>query len=264
VEIASVGQALRTGYNATIVFTLVIMVLIALSIYLTVRGVLKPKIRRLPGIDAIDEAIGRATELRRPVHFCMGQSGISGSVALAALAVLRYTARKCAEMKSRLIFSFAAASVNTVAADLIKQAYIEGNYPEGYRPEDIRWLSERQFAYSAGVLGLVLREKPAANLFFGFFMGEALLFAESGYRVGAIQIAGTTMSIVVPFFVVSCDYTLISEEMIIAGTYISQEPHQLGTIQAQDYMRLIGLTILGIGCVLTPLGIKFLYDILGV
>ena len=64
-------------------------------------------------------------------------------------------------------------------------------HPEAYHAEDVRFLSDRQFAYAAGVTGILHREKVAANFLFGQFFAEALILAENGQAVGAIQVAGT-------------------------------------------------------------------------
>ena len=55
-----------------------------------------PKLRRIPGIDAIDEAIGRAVEMGRPV-FCSHsiadlRAATTGPQTLAGLSVLQYVA----------------------------------------------------------------------------------------------------------------------------------------------------------------------------
>ncbi len=51
----------------------------------------------------------------------------------------------------------------------------------------------------------------------GYFYAESLLMAETSYNVGAINIAGTTAVTQLPFFIVSCDYTLIGEELYAAS-----------------------------------------------
>jgi hypothetical protein len=68
--------------------------------------------------------------------------------------------------------------------------------------------------------------------------------AETGFRAGAIQVAGTANIHQLPFFVVACDYTLIGEEFYVATAYLSREPGLVGTIKAQDYFKLILLAIM--------------------
>ncbi|MBE0634087.1 hypothetical protein IH574_05905, partial [Candidatus Bathyarchaeota archaeon] len=58
-----------------------------------------PKLRRIPGIDAIDEAIGRAVEMGRPVYCSHGiadlRAATTGPQTLAGLSVLNYVAKRC-------------------------------------------------------------------------------------------------------------------------------------------------------------------------
>lgn len=255
--------AVKKGYTLPLILFIASIFIIGISIYLTKKGTIKPKIRRLAGIDAIDEAIGRATELGRPVHYTVGLGGISNVQVIAGLSILRYVAKKCAEYDVRLIFTFRNPQIQPVAYDLIKEAYIAAGKPEKFRPDDILWLSGRQFSFATGVMGIVLREKVAANLLLGYFAAESLIFAEAGYRAGAIQIAGTTNSYQIPFFVTTCDYTLISEELIVAGAYISQIPEQVGTIFGQDIIRLIAILLMLVGSLLYAVGVKDLYLWLG-
>jgi len=239
------------------------LVIIFLAVYLTKKGTIKPKIRRLTGVDALDEAIGRATEMGRPVHFTVGLGTIGDVQVIAGLSMLQYVAKKCAEYGTRLLFTFSEPSVEPVARDIIKTAYTEAGKQEEYRPENIIWPSNRQFAYATGVMGLIMREKVAANLLLGYFAAESLILAEAGFRVGAIQIAGTTNSYQIPFFIAACDYTLISEELITAGAYVSKNPEQIGTILGQDIIRVIWLILTFIGVILWLSGDKIFYNWLG-
>ena len=107
-------------------------------------------------------------------------------------------------------------------------------------------------------MGFITREKVAANIMIGAFWAESLLIAEAGASVGAIQVAGTANLHQIPFFVAACDYTLIGEELFAGGAYLSQDKMELGSIAAQDYLKIvsIGLVILG------ALAATFQYDFL--
>lgn len=259
-----IEQTIRAGYQGATLMFIAGLLIVGIAVFLTVRGTIKPKLRRLAAVDAIEESIGRATELGRPVHYTVGIGGVGNEQVIAGLSIARYVAKKCAELGVRLIFTFSVPSVQPIALDLLKQAYIEAGKPEAFRPDDVLWLSDRQFAFATGVMGLVVREKVATNLLLGYFAAESLIFAEAGFRAGAIQIAGTTNSYQIPFFIATCDYTLISEELITAGAYMSGEPRQIGTIQGQDIIRLIALVLMAIGSVIFVAGSKWLYDLLAV
>ena len=47
------------------------------------------------------------------------------------------------------------------------------------------FLTSDQFAYTAGVNGKMVRERPAANFFVGWFAAESLIMAETGQSTGA-------------------------------------------------------------------------------
>ncbi len=66
-----------------------------------------PKLRRIPGIDAIDEAIGRAVEMGKPVVCSHGIANLRGATSgpqtLAGLSVLSYVSKKAIESGARVI-----------------------------------------------------------------------------------------------------------------------------------------------------------------
>jgi len=59
-------------------------------------------VRRIPGLNAIDEAVGRATEMGRPILMVPGLSGL-GVVGLQALTIFSYIIKTAAQFGNRLI-----------------------------------------------------------------------------------------------------------------------------------------------------------------
>ena len=103
--------------------------------------------------------------------------------------------------------------------------------------------------------GIMLREKPAANFFMGSYFAESLLLTETGASTGAIQIAGTDSDHQLPFFVTTCDYTLIGEELYAASAYLSREPVLVGTLRGQDIGKALIMGALILGTCLATLGV---------
>jgi hypothetical protein len=126
----------------------------------------------------------------------------------------------------------------------------------------IFYLTNSQFAYVAGVNGIMIREKMATNFFLGFFAAEALLMTETGNTVGAVQIAGSDAITQIPFFITTCDYTLIGEELYAASAYLNREPMLLGTLKAQDYLKIIIVFLVLVGTILSTLQVTNLLNIL--
>lgn len=204
-------------------------------------------IRKIPGLSALDEAIGRATEMGRPVLFVPGIGGLD-IVALQALAILNHITRIAARYGSRVVVPTNDSVVFTLAEEVSREAYTAEDAAERYDPDDVRYLSDNQFAFASGVVGILNREQVASACYFGSFFAESLILAETGHQVGAVQIAGTPSTTQIPFFLAACDYTIIGDEFYAASAYLSREPTLLGSLVGQDIGKgvLIALVIVGV------------------
>lgn len=233
--------------------SLVTLLLILGSVLYQIRkgkGGAEIPLRSIPGLAAIEEAIGRATEMGRPVHFTPGIAGLnisSAPQALAGLAVLSHVAQMSAKMGTRIIATVSQPEMLPLADDTVKTATAAVGRQDMYRPDDVRFISTDQWAYASGVIGIMAREKVAANVMIGHFAAESLLLAEGGARQGAVQIGGTTNLFQIPFFIAACDYTLIGEEIYAGGAHFTKDPNQLGSLRGQDMVKIFAMSILVIG-----------------
>jgi hypothetical protein len=201
-------------------------------------------VRRIPGIDALEEALGRATETGRPVVFAPGYAALDNMQTLAGLSVLRWVASRCAELMARVIVPIAEPVVISAAQEILQDVYRKHGAEDRLDAADIPFYGRDQNAFAAGIIGLLTRGQAAAAFYFGSFGFESLLIAETGNRTGAIQVAATADFFQVPFFICACDYTLIGEELYAASAYLSKEPIEVGTVTGQDYAKAILLLIL--------------------
>ena len=208
-------------------------------------------VRRIPGVDAVDEAIGRSAELGRAVSFTTGLTGV-GPVLYACLGVLHHVARRTARYKSKLLIPQNQPDVMAIVEDVSREAYRDEGRSGLFDPAGIVYLSQEQLAFAAGYSGLMQRERVAAAFLFGEFAAESLLLAEAGQQVGAMQIGASVSPEQVPFFICTCDYTLIGEELFAASAYLTREPVQLGSLLGQDRAKFILVVLILIGvCIAT-------------
>jgi len=207
-------------------------------------------IRRIAGLTAIDEAVGRSTEMGKPVLYITGLADVDDIQTLASLSIMGHIAQKTAEYDTPLIVPCCRSVVMSTAQEVVKESYLKAGRPDTYRRENIHYLTDDQFGYVAGVDGIMVRERPAANFYMGKFYAESLILAETGHSTGAIQIAGTAEAAQLPFFVAACDYTLIGEELFAASAYLSKDPQQIGSLKGQDVAKAIMLAAIIIGCLL--------------
>jgi hypothetical protein len=211
-------------------------------------------LRRIPGLDAVDEAIGRATELGKPILYLTGGHDLHDPSTIAAAVILGRVAKRAALYETELVVPHREPITMAVCQEITKQAYLEAGKPDLFKEDANFFITSDQFSYTAAVDGIMLRKKPAANFFMGHYFAESLLLTETGASTGAIQIAGTDADHQLPFFVTTCDYTLIGEELYAASAYLSKEPVQVGTLRGQDIGKAIVLGAIAAGTVLATVG----------
>lgn len=207
-------------------------------------------IRKIAGLEAVDEAIGRATEMGKPILFIPGIQDMDNVQTIAGITILGRIARTIAEYDTPLHVPVCRSLVMTTARETVKEAYLSAGRPDAYQEDMIHYLTDAQFGYVAAVDGIMVRERPATCFYLGAFFAESLILAETGNYVGAIQIAGTAMPAQLPFFVTACDYTLIGEELFAASAYLSNEPEQLGSLKGQDMGKMVAMLTIGFGVVI--------------
>jgi len=217
-------------------------------------------IRKIAGLSAVDEAVGRATEMGKKILYIPGIMSIDEIQTIASLAILGHVAKLSAQYNADLEVPNKDPLTFAAARETVREAYLEAGRPDLYREEMVNYVTYDQFAYTASVTGKMVREKPATNFLIGSFYAESLLLAETGQSVGAIQISGTAEVAQLPFFVVACDYTLIGEELYAASAYLSREPVLLGSIKGQDLTKLLLMLALGLGVILESFGLAYVKD----
>lgn len=226
---------------------LLLSLIIIVNVIVSQRGRV-PTIRRIAGLNAIDEAIGRATEMGRPAMMIPGITPLDIPT-LQGLSILGYIARLVAGFGSKVIMPTADPIVKGVAEETVRDAYADAGRSELFEDDDVRYLTTQQFAFAAGVAGILKREKPGASFFFGNFYAESLIFAEVGQQIGTVQVAGTPQTEQIPFFLAACDYVIIGDEYYAASAYLSKNPTYLGSIVGQDICKLFLIALILFGVV---------------
>lgn len=259
------GQAKANWFKWSLLNNFIVLIGFCTIVLLYIRHARKNKdlfLRRINGLDAVEEAVGRATEMGRAIFYQTGISGIADISTICATVVLGKIAEKIAQYDSTLKVPHRDPIVMTVCQEIVKEAYTKAGRPDSYKEDCNFYVTGDQFSYTAAVTGMMMREKPAANFFMGSYMAEALLLTEAGSATGAIQIAGTDSTDQLPFFITTCDYTLIGEEYYAASAYLSREPVLVGTIKAQDFGKAILLAGIIIGTILATMYVPLFIDLI--
>jgi hypothetical protein len=243
----------------------ILLIIVLVGIYEATRIATKRKLktRGIPGLERIDGWIREAAKLNRPVFFTPGTGGITTTDTLAALALLEYVIKHCVEHNARIIVANSDPQVQQVTEEIVKGAYAKAGREKEFTPDMVRYITGRQFAFSAGVMGILRREKPAVNFFVGLFQAEALQIAETGRMDAIYQFGGTTNTDQLPFFTTTCDQTLIGEELYTAQGYLSSDPEAISKLVGNDAGKILAILIIIAGVLLITFGNSIIIDLLG-
>jgi len=252
--VAVVAPEINAFDRARLSELVIIVLLFAVILYGTFRSK-EIFVRPIAGLCAMEEALGRAVEMGRPVLFSAGWGAqLDKPTTMAAMNIFGWLAGKSAEYGARLTFPAHDAVIMTAAQEAAHDAAQQAGKPEWYRPDEIYYVTGSQFGYAAALDGVMERERPAANLWLGTFAAEALILSETGNHVGAMQIAGTDSTIQLAFFLVTCDYTLIGEEVFAASGYLTRDRLVLGGLWAQDLFKVVVTATILAGLIGAALG----------
>jgi hypothetical protein len=237
-------------FNTSRVNLLVIALILVVAIVYYIAQGAKGKdlyIRKISGLEAVDEAVGRATEMGRPVLFVPGIQDMDNVQTVAGMTILSNIAKRTATYETALDVPVSRSIVMSTGRETVKQAYLEAGRPDLYSDDIVHYITDEQFGYVAAVDGIMVRQRPAACFYLGAFFAESLILAETGNSIGAIQVAGTAMPTQLPFFVAACDYTLIGEELFAASAYLSQDRMMMGSLKGQDAGKAIAMLFILVG-----------------
>jgi len=245
----------------------VLFTLIALIAYYYMISKKHVEIRRVPSLDAIDEGIGRAAEMGKPVIHSIGNcSGGMSYWTVAAMSILRYTAGKCADLGIPLYVPLGGHDNSytpmEVARDIVKTEYDLRGKSDEFRIDNMPFFSGRQFPWASGYVGMLMRLRPATNIMLGDVQATAMYISEIGHEVGALQISGATYIANISVLATSSDYLAIGEDILAAGAYLSKEPDQIASIRTEDIFKIVIIVIVVAGSLLLTLGNNALVTVL--
>jgi len=242
---------------------IIMAIMFALTIYYMRRKEL-PYIRRVAAIDAVDQAIGRATELGKPIVCSVGVSN-PGTSTMAALSVLQYVSRACVRNDVDVLVPLGGSenyTTHELAREVVETQYRLEGKPERYNPDHLPFLSARQFSWASAYVGMLIRTKAAANILMGGQLASAVYMAEVANSIGCLQISTAGYLSNIACLAVASDYIMIGEEAMAAGAYLSKDTVQLASIKTQDIMKYFEILAIVAGTLLTTFGIDIVKTIL--
>ncbi len=245
---------LKSGVFSELIVITLLSVAMGYYFWLVSKGRPLPRLRRMPAIDAIEEGVGRCAEMGRPIHYAPGDfgqiSGEWGPAVVSALSVYKHTLKLAAKHEVPVYTSLpGVAEVIPLVQGIAREAYLEEGRPELYREDNILYYGPS--AYKIARCGTVLRNNVALNVQIGVFYTEIQSHAVAR-QIGAINIGGTTRWTAMYGQAITCDYVLICEEVLAAGTLVSGDPSMTASLAGEDIVKFL---LIGIGAISIILGL---------
>lgn len=238
-------------YYASLLLVAFFAILVLWAIDRGKKGI-KPNLRIADGIHGVDEGIGRATEMGRPVFFHAGISAGGTPETTAALSVLSYVVKKCIQQGASLFIGVCMASKLPYVQEVVRTSSIAAGHPEAEKNIRVEYLSDAQFGFASSYNGRMVRENAAANLFFGGMGADTLLYAETGARIGAFQVVGSVDTGNIHWGAIVCDYLILPEELYEAGAILSGDLVEQNIMVSYDILRVVAIVaFLVVGLVVT-------------
>lgn len=247
------------GKRFEFILLMAILAFIYIGIWLAKQGKTLD-IKHLSCIDALEEAVGRASEMGTAVWYGNGNAGLEGQYAtmnIAALSILGRVSELCGKYGVRVQYMTNIPHMLPISRDLIKDGYTKANRAEMYDDNMSIFVGADQSALVAATQGYILNEKPSVVMIFGSTMYEMLNTLAFAARVGAMTLAGTPRLYYQSATLLAADYQLIGEELYAAGALVSGDPIQVGAIQGEDWSKLVLVLLLIIAAFAYNLSLPF-------
>jgi len=213
-------------------------------------------LRMIPAYESIRQLVSQSLESGQPIHVGMGSGRVGTEAtpeALMGLTVFDYVARNVAAYNQSVLGTTADGTILSAAQGILQKARQQAGFAERYRGKELNFYGPERMVYAAGTMDAITRERHLANILLGRFGHEGLWIAESVQDRGMVQLGGTADPSAIALMQTTLDEFVIGEEVFAAGAYLHRPSH-LGSLAAQDAVRIVAILIIIAAVVMASLG----------
>ena len=140
-------------------FVLLIISSILAYLFMYLGKTRKFKLRDIPGVAALEEAVGRCTEMGRPMFLTDGHKltlklfGRTGGSMVAGQTILRYVCALCARNKVPVYVTMGQEEAIPLTNANMYEAFLKEGAPEMHNPDNIRFYPNHSYGY--GTIGTI-------------------------------------------------------------------------------------------------------------
>ena len=103
-------------------------------------------LRKIPGLQALEEAVGRATEMGKSVLFVPGIMDLDQVETVTGLNLLGHVAEYTAQYETSLNVPVSKSIVMEAGREICRESYLKSGRPDLYYDDMVHYISDEQFA----------------------------------------------------------------------------------------------------------------------
>jgi hypothetical protein len=208
-----------------------------------------PVFRQLPGYEAVHTDVSASVEAGARVHMALGEGqiiGVGAEAELAGLSALAKIAQAASISDRPPVATSSDGLTSLLAQDVMFSTYRQLRAEERFDHDLGRLVGLGPAGYTAGAMITPKEEKVAATFLLGAMGAEAALIADTGAQQGSV-IAAVTDPVGQAAVFATTDNPLLGEELFAAGAYLKVSQAHAASLQAQDVLRWIAISLILIG-----------------
>jgi hypothetical protein len=243
----------KTAQFLIFAFALVVMVI---YLWNSLQGHKYP-LRRMRQIEAIEDGVERAVEQGKPVYVLAGYGALEGMFApmtIAAMNVLRYTARLAVRKNAKLVFPIANAEHTSLVDGIYREVCVSEGKPEAYHRELVKYWGA---SWVIAVIGEMLREGVSCWVELGA-TGGSMPEGSWAHVLGGLTIGGTQRYLHQGTWAAYAHYPLFCEDVYAAGAICSDDEVVKGSLVAGDIVKIVMIGLLAVFTILALAGVPIL------
>lgn len=214
-------------------------------------------LRRIEAFHGLPQTVGQAVETGQRLHVSLGTGTLgqaSTAATLAGVVLLDQISAAAAVSDKPPIVTASEGATMLLAQDTLRNVYTRQNALARYDHYSSQVAGLTPISFGAAQTTLQKDEAVAGTLLIGSVGAEAVLLAEAGQRQGVTTLAGSDNPATQAVLFATTDHPLIGEDLFAGGAYIGNAPAHVGSLHAQDVMRLLIGGAIVVGVIVRTLG----------
>jgi hypothetical protein len=210
-----------------------------------------PVLRQIDAFHTLPQTVGQAVETGGRLHISLGTGSLgnaSTAATLAGVVVLDQISAAAVVSDKPPIVTTSDGGSMLLAQDTLRNVYARQNALARYDPYSSQTAGLTPISFGAAQTTLQKDEAVAGTILIGSVGAEAVLLTEAAQRQGVTTLAGSDEPAAQAMLFATADHPLIGEDLYAGGAYIACAPAHVGSLQAQDVIRLLigGAIIAGV------------------